>query len=537
MPTLRQRVTRFLLKDDLDKLAEMQDILLNGYFQGPGLLPPQELLRQLEEQDSQLVDYLLSLRQWERLSGGEWNLNLTEQDRLRAVNTARYYTHYDTQSYLAMNAWTNFGFGQSIEVMPTAKAGIPIWDEFWTARRNAPLLGPRKIHEQSNQLVVDGEIFFLFWIPKVAEQWPTCTLRKLATDQIAEIISVEDDLDIPLYYVQNIAEPGQKYAKVYYPDWQATKEELARVEIPRDAVVANELRSMTDVRVLHAAINEIGGRGWPQFHQAYEWFEVYRRFLGDRAAVARKAAMYTETVTVRGGSREIGNIQRRLQSAYAAGGTIETNPPPVAASDALQNEAVTREWMNRDTGASGAQIDGMTLAGQGSAGTGVPLGWMGRSDAWQNRSVAEYVVQYFETVMDRYQRTWSAIFSDMCEIVLRTSGKSLESYEANVTLQAPIDMNVDEITRTMTATSNAVTAMALDPGVAAKANEIMLEKALAEFGVDEPGELLRPPEEELPPEDEDIMARLVQEMAAGVKRGDVALEDAVTWAVGEAVND
>jgi hypothetical protein len=287
------------------------------------------------------------------------------------------------------------------------------------------------------------------------------------------------------------------------------------------------------VLVLHAAINEIDGRGWPQFHQAYEWFRVYKAFLGDRAAVARKAAMYTEKVTAKGGSRAITAIQARLGSSYATGGSYEQNPPAVPGSDWLQNENVDREWMTRDTGAAGAQTDGMTLVGQGSAGTGVPMGWMGRPDAWQNRSVAEFVVKYFDAVMDRYQIGWSSIFSDMCEVVLRASGGNFETYEANVTLQAPQDQDTDKIARTMTATSNAVTAMSIDTTVAQRANEAMLAIVLSEFGVDNAEEVLRPPEEQMEPEDEDIMARLIAHVKTNVHEGAIDWQPVAEWALQE----
>ncbi len=534
MPTFRQRIANFLLRDERAKLEEAQKVWFDAYLRGPGLLPPDELVRQLAEQDSYYLDYLLDLRAWERLSGGGWALDLSEQDRLRAVEEARYMTHYDTQSQLAVNAWTNFGFGRSVEVVPQDEAAVPVWDEFWTARRNAPLLEQRKIHELSDQIVKDGEIFFLFWISELnAGNGGNVTLRKLDTEQINEVISVEGDEDIPLYYVQNITDATTNYSQVYYPDWQATQAELAKVEIPHGAVLATELRPYTGVLILHAGINEIGGRGWPQFHQAYEWFRVYKDFLGDRAAVARKAAMYTEKLTIKGGSRAVDAIERRLRSNYQTGGTYETNPAPVAASDWLQNEAINREWMSRDTGAAGAQTDGMTLVGQGSAGTGVPMGWMGRSDAWQNRSVAEYVVRYFEEVMNRYQTMWSSVFSDMCEIVLRARGQQFETYEANVTLQAPQEREVDEITRLMAATSNAVTAMAVDPQVAERANEAALTMALGELGLDNAEDVLRPPEEEVEPEDDDIMARISAHIMENARGGTVDWEQVAEWAIGE----
>lgn len=548
MLTLRQRAADFLLGDERRKLEETQKIWMRAYLEGPGLLSPQQLVEQLAEQDSYLLQRLIDERQWERLGGPLAGLDLTEEDRLRAVRVARRRTHYDPQAQLAVEAWTNFGFGRGVEIVPQDENELAqeIWDEFWEARRNSPLLKQRQIHKLSDQITQDGEIFFIFWVSELGQgKWRTDTLRTLATDQIAEIVTLEDDDQIPLYYVQHLHEAasvnGRNYLKIYYPDWQAMPEQLQTVELPRDSILAADQRKMTGAVALHAALNQIpsqtGLRGWPQFKTAYQWFRVYGAFLGDRAAVARKAAMYPEKVTLKGGSRPVDAMALRLGSSYSRGGSYEQRPGAVAGSDWLQNEAVNREWMTRDTGAAGARVDGMTLLGQASAGTGVPLGWQGRSDAWQNRSVAEMVVMYFEEVMNRYQTFWTDVFSDMCEIVLRTSGKEFENYKANVTLQAPIDREVGDITGLMTATSNALTALAIGQDVAERGNEALLAMGMGELGVDNAAEVLRPPEEEAPGlEDEEVMARLIQEMAEGVKRGDVALEDVVTWAVGEAVD-
>jgi len=92
---------------------------------------------------------------------------------------------------------------------------------------------------------------------------------------------------------------------------------------------------------------------------------------------------------------------------------------------------------------------------------------------------------------------------------------------------------VDEITRLMTATSNAVTAMSIDPRVALRANEILLELAMAEEGVDNVEDLLRPPEEEMPPEDEEIAMRIAASIMENARDGAVNWEQVAEWAVGE----
>ncbi len=85
----------------------------------------------------------------------------------------------------------------------------------------------------------------------------------------------------------------------------------------------------------------------------------------------------------------------------------------------------------------------------------------------------------------------------------------------------------------MGATSSAVTAMAINPQVAERANEAALTMALGELGLDNAEDVLRPPEEEVEPEDDDIMAALAQAMVDNVRSGAVSLEAVAEWAAGE----
>jgi len=124
----------------------------------------------------------------------------------------------------------------------------------------------------------------------------------------------------------------------------------------------------------------------------------------------------------------------------------------------------------------------------------------------------------------------------MCEIVLRASGQQFETYEANVTLQAPQEREVDEITRLMGATSGAVTAMALDAGVAQRANEAALAMALEELGLDNADEVLRPPEEAVEPEDEEIAMRIAETVMENARDGSVDWQQVAEWAVGALVD-
>jgi len=59
MPTLRERFTDLLLGDERRKLDAAFNMLKEAYYQGPFILPPDQLIAQLKEQDAALLTDLV----------------------------------------------------------------------------------------------------------------------------------------------------------------------------------------------------------------------------------------------------------------------------------------------------------------------------------------------------------------------------------------------------------------------------------------------------------------------------------------------
>ncbi len=419
---------------------------------------PQRVLAALRE-DSRLLDLIVRTRGTAAFGGHQY----TGADRQRVIEQARRMRIDNVSISQAAKIWTDFGTGQTVAVSASEAAAETALSEFWGAIRNEPILGVRNIAEISFDALDEGEIAFVFWYsPLDGESY----LRTLPTDSL-ELITLPNDPTTTVFYKYT----NTNSETVYFPDWKATPEQLAEIKLPDDALrfdigvggeieLGGEQQRVTRAVVLHVARNtvkvksesgELVRRGLPQFSNALEWAKVLTQFMGDRAAVARKAAMFTETVTVSGGSRAVADITSQLQSGLVTGSDYsDTNPPPAAASDWIQNDEVKRDWQQRDTGASSARYDGRMLAGQMTQGTGIPLHLSGFPDALANRSTAEELkIPFFEQIK-RYRVWFRSVWEDVCVVVLMLLEKhgTLKigtGNEITVDLDVPVGLTVDEI--------------------------------------------------------------------------------------------
>lgn len=526
------------LREERQRVQKQFELLLESQFRIRR--DPVTLARELEEIDSQLLDLILEQRGWIRIGGAlGGGLQLTDTDRLGEVATARYMTYYDAQSKNAVETWTDFGFGQDVQVVPRDTRAAEIWDEFWIAPRNRPVLGERVLHEQSNEAVIAGELFYSFWTDSASGLEPgKTTIRTIITEEISEIVSMPTDPLLNVWYVQNVVNTieagGRKYSAIAYRDWMATDEQVEATPIPANAIDASELRPNTDVVMLYASrnrqrLNNKYYRGFPEFKQAYEWFRAYKDALGDVMAKNRAVAMFVDSLTVKGGSRSIDALTAQLTSTLASGSDrLEQNPPPVAGSTWLQNERVDRTRLPLGTAAGDDQTSTMIVLGQGSAGTQVPLGWMGRPDSWQNRSVAEMTVLPWQETMKRYQSWWASVFRDMARIVLTQSDAKLtpEQMEVDVTLDTLITVAIDELVAVISVVTDAVVKAAIDQKTAASVIDRVVKLALSKFGVVDT-------DEAMDQEPGEVMERIIGSATRRLKEGEASAEDVAEWALAE----
>lgn len=481
---IRQKIGRAFLGGEIEQLEEAFHAMALAYRRGQYVITPETLARQLGEFDSYLLDIILRQRNSQVIAGqhGLFGLQLTEQDRLNEIQQTRHAYHYDAQAGRAVNAWTDFGFGQRAVILPDNPDLQPLWSEFWTARRNVSTLRQRKLADLSNSLVTDGEVLFVFYAVRLDG---TSTIRRFKTEEVTTIVALADDTETPLFYVR-----PTDVGEIWYPDWAATETQLRSVEIPDGVQRADQINEQTDVRVMRLSYSDINGRGWPAVYRAIPWYDAYKEMLQDRAAVASIIARTPRKIKHKGGSLATAGIKTQLQSSMVDSGYgHDTNPPPVAGSPWIESDAAELSEMDLRTGATDGQKDSMLLIGQATAGDGLPLAYRGRPDSAQNRSVSEVTTRPWEYQMDRYSGVWADGFRDMVEIVARFyetyGGKNFNGeYSADISLNRPILTDPAELSDTMQQVESATLNGVLGFGDGQKAYDALVKVALERYGIE-----------------------------------------------------
>lgn len=471
--TLRSTLANLLLGDEYNRLRAASSAYWEAYQRLPALLAPGGDI--LSEMDSHSLD-LLSRYANEYdvlLGGGPSSYMPGEAERIRTVYRSRRATLVDPVTSSIVDMWTNFAFGFTVDVIPRDEAAKDTWDDFWKSEANSYILAPDLIHELSNKVLTDGELFFVMFVSTVDGE---CTLRLIDTEEIPAdgIIYDPDDRHIPLYYKRQAVQGGN-VETTYYPDWRASEEALAKVTsgLPEQAFMdtatenskpvpwAQTITAKLEARktiavVLHKARDRRKGRGWPMSTAALDWSLAYKDFLQDRAAVAKIVAMIVNKMKVDGGSRAVQALKSQFGTTLTGSGSfLEQNPPATAGSTFVHNKGVELERMPQGTGAGDAAMDGASILGMaGTASGNVPLAWLGRSDATTYAIADSQNIPVIKT-FNRYQVFWSSIWADLCKLVLMMAEtynrKNFTSYEADINLDSLLETDMTKVTGAVSA--------------------------------------------------------------------------------------
>ena len=427
MATIRQRLADALMGDEKRKLQEAYSLIYDAYLEGPYQLPPEMLIQQLQEMDSAVLYDMVQNLLYGKIGSFSYGKD-TEAERVRAVDESRRAFRVDVLTQWIIWLWTNFGFGEQIQVLPEDAGAAAWWDEFWTADRNAPVLAADELQKLSETVLKDGETFLTYFFALDG----LATLRTIDTKEIVEIITHPEDAAVPLWYKRMWIE-GSVTKTMYYPDWRAfvnssvEKKSGARILntdlLPKDALNANSMQALTNVCVQHVAHNRKEGiRGWPLMTVGLPWSRTHRRFREDRAAVAAAVAMFVNKLKIKGGSRAVETMRTKLGSALSSTRYNEINPPPVAGSPFIQNEAADLERMPLTTGAGDAKADGEALLLMVGLGGGVYPHWLGAGDAYRLATATSMEGPMLRE-FSRYRNFWSEQFRKMLRIVITGAGK------------------------------------------------------------------------------------------------------------------
>jgi hypothetical protein len=454
MPTLRERFVKRFMGPELFQLSEVQQRLYSAYLQGPYELPPETLLKQLQEYDPALVADLITQMGWEVI-GGYGGTN--EGERGRAVADSRRMFKYSIIARWIVNLWTYYGLGEDVTIVCQDDAAQEAWAEFWTADRNQVVVAKDRLDDLSRWLLVSGERFLIFF---ASDQDGEATVRAVQAEQITNVYCNPDDNQDPWFYERRWTPPGGTMSKTsYYADWQTFFSDVngdkmadrwAIVQKQYPTITGNlEDNDHTATCILFAPflqLDEDSIRGWPLLApHGTPWIRAQREFMQDRATVARGKAALIRRYTVAGGSRAVDSIRRTLGSAFQFGGVTETNPPPAAGSSEVVNKAVGVEELPLSTGASDAKTDGEMFSWMAGLAGGVFPHYMGLGDAYR-LATATAMETPIRMQFSLYRNQLSALFRKVVRVVLmfqeRYNGKDYDSYEAEVSTDRLVEVDL-----------------------------------------------------------------------------------------------
>ena len=600
MPTLIERarlgLADALLGDQKRRLEATLDTLVGAYFTGPWQLPPEELARQLREQDPWLITTMLDQLGWETIGGLGYSTD-TDAERQRAEQESVRLYKYSPLAQWAVWLWTGWGLGDKVTVTPNDDGAAEVWEEFWAADRNATMLGEDVIQELSNWLLVRGNQYLVFF---ASEMDGETTIRRIPPDQVSEIVADPDDDMAPWFYKREWTPTsgsvtGQQ-TTMYYPDWQvffdegleekwnrladmnvvdADADRADRVNSNGEEALGGE-RTGTVACVLHVNHNRKDDEsllGWPMLTTGRHWMDAHKRFAQDRLTVAAGKAMFVRRKKVQGGSRALSSVADTIRTALSATNYTERNPAAVAGSVELDNAMIDTEDLPMTTGASDADVDNKMFAWMALLGAGLFPTSAGLDTArW---ATALQMDKAQSMLFERYGTFWAAQWRKMVKVVLsfkerygegRFEDKSAEVSTDTFSLSDFPDV-ADAIGKLV---RDALTPL-VDGGTIPKdaAREIgraLWQISLQALGVENAAELtdeelwepdeeeeqtpaqLLPftqptgapqPEQQPPPEEEPQEESLVAEMAAVIKenmgRGDVGAQNVAEWAIAQVI--
>ena len=350
---------------------------------------------------------------WTRLSVSDTG-GAPVYDRVGSVKNARVYYLRDPLSKQAIRIWTGYSIGRGINWQAADEGADKILREFWGATANQSVLSTQGQGQSSDKLLVDGEVFFVFF---PAKGNGVTKIRRIDPLEITEIITDPDDRDTVLLYKREFW-AGSTMHTLYYPDYtNETPNESAR---DKDG---KEVTADQQSPIYHVAFNTLAPRGVSLLYSAMDWSRAHRKFVEARASITQALAKFAWKAKVKGGSTAVSAVQSQLQSSLATGRGTENNPPAAAGSTWVENQGLDLTPIKTESGASAAQTDANMLLQMFGAAVGVFPHYFGAGEAFR-LATATAMERPMQIQFESYQKMWSDTYDNIFNYVLNENNIS-----------------------------------------------------------------------------------------------------------------
>jgi hypothetical protein len=601
-----------------EALASALSVYQNAYLAGPWLMSPDAVKEQLsgllEEVDPWMVYNVLDTQAWEVIGGytGDYGA-----ERNRAVQESRRQYKYNPLHQWAVWLWTSWGIGDKVRVtvVQTGDDGEPVdndekdatnpdWvvNDLFTSDRNEVLFADDRIDDLSNFLLVDGNRFFLHFI---STQDGEDTVRKASQDEMTPVCNPEDASDV-WFYKRQWTPTGKTQRTVYYPDYHTLFAKQAdgaydegtadrrwallvkagaidggaqradKPQAPQQGANGQTTIATADATekppptvacvqwVRHNVKNEDELWGWPLATCARPWLTAQKEYMESRLTLAKAASQYVRRKKVKGGSRAVNSVIGQIGTTLSQSNWSDTNPPAVAGSVEVDNDAIETTDLPLVTGARDTADDNKTFSWMALLGDGLLTTSAGLDTA--RFATALEMDKAQSSLFENYRTFWGAQFRKAATIALmareRYGGQNYGEYTITVSIDSFSLADFPAIVKTIGQLVRDTVAPfvdngTMDPKLAMSVIGELWRVSLSALGIERAHELTTPEalgiaepegeEEELPelppeePEDEEP-SEMPPGMESDVLRrvAQTVMENAVRqaeWAIGAAVDE
>ncbi len=343
---------------------------------------------------------------WLKLGLGD-STGIPEQTRTLSVKRARAYFARDPLSAQAVRTWTNFTLGRGITFQAKDEHANDILREFWDAPINEPILSNKGQRKSNDKLLIDGEIFFIFF-----EAAGKVKIRRIDPLEIIEIITDPNDAETKKLYKRVWVDSQNKTHEAYYLDWANTNKEETWLDS-----LGTPQGTNADGVIYHVPFNSLSIRGVSLLFSGMDWAKAHRKFLEARASITQAMARFAWKAKIKGSAAQVAAVRSEWQSTLATTGSGETNPPPAPASTFVENEGYDLTPIKTETGAAAAQVDANMLLGIFGASVGILPHYFGAGEAFR-LATAKAMELPMLVQFEAHQQFWADVYDNIFTYVM-----------------------------------------------------------------------------------------------------------------------
>jgi len=371
--------------------------------------------RSLDRLDEAASDYFAREdRGWTALT--QTPLDLRDDERSLCVNRSRLYFVRDGDCRQLVQHWTNYCFGAGISAKSENKETAAILDDLWYSNRNRNAMSYVGQTRMSNRLLVDGELFIVFFPD--GEQ---TTIRTINPLEITERVTDPEDSENVWGYKREFSTRDKNQQRYFYPDLSQYGESENHDQ--KDFVTQ-------DGYILHVPFMPLGWRGNGLLFVVTDWAKADRQFMEARLAIQRALAQFPMKEKIRGTKAQIQQRQAEVQSGLVTQ-NAEKNPPPAPGARWIENQDLTLSAMDFETGAAAAQIDGNMLLRRKASGANLNPLYVGAGEAFRLATASAMELPILKTFQS-YQYLWRDTFERVIDFALAVANVPEEDWQYDV---------------------------------------------------------------------------------------------------------